>query len=141
VVLDPGLATITRGRVREGDAPTLYVHAPDAKPPRGIDAQTAVAPVNAGRFDLDAVLKLLGDRGINEVQVEAGATLAGGFLAAGLVDELLLYVAPVILGERARPMFDGLPIDTMEERLRMRIIETRRIGDDVRLLMQPQSRQ
>jgi diaminohydroxyphosphoribosylaminopyrimidine deaminase/5-amino-6-(5-phosphoribosylamino)uracil reductase len=141
VVLDPGLATVARGRIREGDAPTLYIHAPDARMPRGIDAQHMHAPVHAGRFDLDAVLKLLGDRGINEVQVEAGATLAGGFLAAGLVDELLLYVAPVILGERARPMFDGLPIDTMEERLRMRIIETRRIGDDVRLLMQPQSRQ
>ena len=137
VVLDPGLATVARGRVREGDAPTLYIHAPDARMPRGIDAQHAPAPVNAGRFDLDAVLQLLAAREINEIQVEAGATLAGGFLAAGLVDELLLYVAPVILGERARPMFDGLPIDTMEERLRMQIIESRRIGDDVRLLMRP----
>ena len=137
VVLDPGLATVARGRVREGDAPTLYIHAPDARMPRGIDAQHAHAPVRDGRFDLDAVLRLLGERDINEVQVEAGATLAGGFVAAGLVDELLLYVAPIILGERARPMFDGLPIDTMAERLRMRIVETRRIGDDVRLLMQP----
>jgi len=137
VVLDPGLATVARGRVREGDAPTLYIHAPDARMPRGIDAQHAPAPVNAGRFDLDAVLQLLAARETNEIQVEAGATLAGGFLAAGLVDELLLYVAPVILGERARPMFDGLPIDTMEERLRMQIIESRRIGDDVRLLMRP----
>jgi len=107
--------------------------------PRGVDAQHAHAPVNAGRFDLLAVLQLLAGRGVNEVQVEAGATLAGGFLAAGLVDELLLYVAPVILGERARPMFDGLPIETMEERLRMRIVETRRIGEDVRLLLQPRS--
>jgi diaminohydroxyphosphoribosylaminopyrimidine deaminase / 5-amino-6-(5-phosphoribosylamino)uracil reductase len=137
VVLDPGLATVARGRVREGDAPTLYIHAPDARMPRGIEAQHAHVPVNAGRVDLAAVLQLLAERGVNEVQVEAGATLAGAFLAAGLVDELLLYVAPVILGERARPMFDGLPIDTMAERLRMRIVETRRIGDDVRLLMQP----
>lgn len=137
VVLDPGLATVARGRIRQGDAPTLYIHAPDARMPRGIDAQHAPAPVHAGRFDLDAVLQLLAAREINEIQVEAGATLAGGFLAAGLVDELLLYVAPIILGERARPMFDGLPIDTMEERLRMQIVETRRIGDDVRLLMHP----
>src|SRR4249919_403913 len=137
VVLDPGLATVARGRVREGDAPTLYIHAPDARMPRGINAEHAPAPVNAGRFDLDAVLQLLAARQINEIQVEAGATLAGGFLAAGLVDELLLYVAPIILGERARPMFDGLPIDTMEERLRMEIVESRRIGDDVRLLMRP----
>ncbi len=139
VVLDPGLATIARGRIREGDAPTLYIHAPDARMPRGIEAQHAYVPVQAGRFDLDAVLRLLAQRDINEVQVEAGATLAGAFIVAGLVDELLLYVAPVILGERARPMFDGLPIDTMAERLRMRIVDTRRIGEDVRLLLQPGS--
>jgi diaminohydroxyphosphoribosylaminopyrimidine deaminase/5-amino-6-(5-phosphoribosylamino)uracil reductase len=139
VVLDPGLATVARGRVREGNAPTLYIHAADARMPRGVDAEHVHVPVQAGRFDLDAVLTLLAERGINEVQVEAGATLAGAFLSAGLVDELLLYVAPVILGDHARPMFEGLPIDTMAERLRMRVTETRRIGEDVRLLLQPQS--
>jgi len=139
VVLDPGLATVARGKVREGDAPTLYLHAPDARMPRGIEAQHAHVPVREGRFDLDAVLKLLAERGINEVQVEAGATLAGAFLSAGLVDELLLYVAPVILGERARPLFEGLHIDAMTERMGMRIIGTRRIGPDVRVLLQPEA--
>jgi diaminohydroxyphosphoribosylaminopyrimidine deaminase/5-amino-6-(5-phosphoribosylamino)uracil reductase len=141
VVLDPGLATVARGRVREGDAPTLYIHAPEARMPHGVQAQHAHVPVRDGRFDLDAVLKLLGERGINEVQVEAGATLAGAFLSSGLVDELLLYVAPVLLGERARPLFDGLHIDAMTERLRMRIVETRRIGGDVRVLLQPEAAQ
>jgi len=96
-------------------------------------------PVVAGRFDLPAVLALLAERGINEVQVEAGATLAGAFLTAGLVDELLLYVAPVMLGERARPLFDGLHIDEMTERLNLKIVETRRIGEDVRVLLQPKA--
>jgi diaminohydroxyphosphoribosylaminopyrimidine deaminase/5-amino-6-(5-phosphoribosylamino)uracil reductase len=139
VVLDPGLATIARGRVREGEAPTLYIHAPDAKPPRGIDAQTAAAPVHEGRFDLGAVLKLLAAREINEVQLEAGATLAGAFLASHLVDEILLYVAPVLLGDRARPLFDGLHIDAMTQRLNLTIVESRRIGNDVRLLLQPRA--
>ncbi|MET0809309.1 MAG: bifunctional diaminohydroxyphosphoribosylaminopyrimidine deaminase/5-amino-6-(5-phosphoribosylamino)uracil reductase RibD, partial [Pseudoxanthomonas sp.] len=111
VVLDPGLATVARGRVRDGTAPTLYLHASDAKPPRDLDVQRAVAPVNGGRFDLEAVLKLLATREINEVQVEAGATLAGAFVAAGLADEILLYVAPVLLGEHARPLFAGLGIE------------------------------
>ncbi len=137
IVLDPGLATVARGHVREGDAPTLYLHAPDAKPPRMMDAEHIAVPVQAGRFDLDAVLKLLAARGINEVQLEAGATLAGAFLSAGLVDELLLYIAPVLLGERARPLFDGLHIDAMTERLQMRAIDSRRIGDDHRLLLRP----
>lgn len=139
VVLDPGLATVARGRIRSGDAPTLYLHAPDARMPRGIEAQHAHVAQRDGYLDLAAVLELLAERGINEVQVEAGATLAGALLSAGLVDELLLYIAPVLLGERARPLFDGLAIDAMADRLRMRIVETRRIGEDVRVLLQPSS--
>ena len=137
VVLDPGLATVARGRVREGDAPTLYLHAPNAKPPRGLSAQVASVAVQNGLFDLPAVLKLLAERGINEIQLEAGATLAGAFLAAGLVDEILLYVAPVLLGERARPLFDGLHIDAMAQKLNLAIVESRHIGNDLRLLLRP----
>lgn len=139
VVLDPGLATVGRGQVREGDAPTLYLHAPDAKPPRVMDAERIAVAVRDGRFDLEAVLRLLASRGINEVQLEAGATLAGAFLSAGLVDELLLYIAPVLLGERARPLFDGLHIDAMTERLQLHAVDSRRIGDDHRLLLRPQA--
>ena len=137
VVLDPGLATVARGRVREGDAPTLYIHAPDAKVPRTLQADHAAAPVQGNHFDLGAVLKLLGERGINEVQVEAGATLAGAFVAAGLVDEVLLYVAPVLLGELSRPLFGGLHIDAMTERLQLQTVDSRRLGDDHRLLLRP----
>lgn len=141
VVLDPGLATVARGRVRQDDAPTLYLHAADVKPPRDLSthlsAEMGVVPVREGRIDLAAVLRRLAERGINEVQVEAGATLAGAFLAEGLVDEILLYVAPVLLGERARPLFDGLHIDTMAQKLNLAIVESRCIGNDVRLLLQP----
>lgn len=137
VVLDPGLATIARGRVREGNAPTLYVHAPDVKRPRGIDAQMASAPMQAGRFDLAAVLALLAARQINDVLVETGATLAGAFLAVGLVDELVLYIAPVLLGPHARPMFDGLDIDTMAQRMQLEPVELRQVGADLRLTLRP----
>ncbi len=137
VVLDPGLATVARGNVRQGDAPTLYVHAAEAKPPRDVEAQRVVAPAAGGHFDLKAVLELLARRDVNEVQVEAGATLAGAFLASGLADEVLLYVAPVLLGDRARPLFGGLGIDAMAQRLRLEIVDSRTIGEDHRLLLQP----
>ncbi|MFP7722529.1 bifunctional diaminohydroxyphosphoribosylaminopyrimidine deaminase/5-amino-6-(5-phosphoribosylamino)uracil reductase RibD [Lysobacter sp. A3-1-A15] len=137
VVLDPGLATTARGRIREGDAPTLYFHAPDAKPTRGMSAQTAAVAVSGGRFDLHAVLRVLAGREINEVQVEAGATLAGAFMEAGLIDELLLYVAPVLLGPQARPLFGGLDIDSMTDRMQLKIVDTRQVGQDLRLLLQP----
>lgn len=137
VVLDPGLATVARGKVREGDAPTLYLHAPDAKPPAGFSTPHAAVPMRAGMLDLPAVLKLLGEREINEVQVEAGATLAGALLREGLVDELLLYIAPMLLGDRARPLFDGLSIAAMSECRRLQIVDTRHIGSDLRLLLRP----
>lgn len=138
VVLDPGLATVARGRVREGDAPTLYVHAPEARLPRGLNIDHVAVAVQGTRFDLQAVLRLLAARGVNEIQLEAGATLAGAFLSAGLVDELLLYVAPVLLGEHARPLFDGLHIDAMAQRLRMRRIDSAVVGEDFRLLLRPE---
>jgi diaminohydroxyphosphoribosylaminopyrimidine deaminase/5-amino-6-(5-phosphoribosylamino)uracil reductase len=137
VVLDPGLATVARGKVREGPAPTLYLHAPDAKPPRDLDVQRASVPAQGGRLDLDAVLRLLAAREINEVQVESGATLAGALLAAGLADELLLYIAPVLLGDRARPLFAGLGIDAMVQRAQLQVVDSRTIGTDHRLLLQP----
>ncbi|MET0654768.1 MAG: dihydrofolate reductase family protein, partial [Pseudoxanthomonas sp.] len=66
-----------------------------------------------------------------------GATLAGAFIAAGLMDELLLYVAPVLLGERARPLFAGLGIDAMAQRAQLKVVEARAIGEDQRLLLVP----
>ena len=138
VVLDPGLATTGRGKVREGDAPTLYLHAPDVKKPRNLEADHAHVPVERGLFDLRAVLQLLAARGINEVQVEAGATLAGAFLAEGLVDELLLYVAPVVLGGHARPLFGGMDVGTMAERVQLQVVDTRRLGPDIRVLLRPE---
>ena len=138
VVLDPGLATVGRGRTRSGNAPTLYFHSPEAKPPRGFDTAHTSVPMRDGLLDLNAVLQALAARGINEVQVEAGATLAGALLRADLADEVLLYVAPVLLGADARPLFDGLHIDEMTQRLRLQTVETRRLGDDLRLLLRPE---
>lgn len=137
VVLDPGLATVARGRVRQGDAPTLYVHAPDAKPPRGLDAARVDVPMREGHLDLDAMLRMLAAREIGEVQVEAGATLAGALFEAGLVDELLLYVAPVLLGSDARPLFEGMRVEDMAHRRGLRWVETLRIGEDLRLRLEP----
>lgn len=140
VVLDPGLATVARGNVRQGEVPTLYFHAPDVKPPRGIELQRYPVTVTRGMLDLKAVLAELARREINEVQVETGATLAGAFLRAGLVDELLIYVAPVLLGDQARPMFDGLDIASMSDAFKLKLVDARRIGPDTRLLLQPEAR-
>ena len=138
VVLDPGLAIPEDSRVLDDSAPTLLLHAPDARVAGYLrQRDRAMIPSNAGMLDLDAALRVLATRGINEVQTEAGATLCGALLQAGLVDELLLYVVPVLLGARGKPLFAGWDAPTMADRYDLRLIETRQVGNDMRLLLYP----
>ena len=137
VVLDTQLRSLAAGQVRDGSAPALYLHGPDVTPPAGLDAEFAALPLRNGRLDLDAALRLLGGREINEVQVEAGPVLCGALLRGGWVDELLLYQAPVLLGDGARPLLAGLGIQAMAQRLRLDLVEEARLGEDRRLLLRP----
>lgn len=94
-------------------------------------------PSLAGRVDMKAVLRELGKREINEVQVEAGATLGGALLQQGLVDELLIYQAPVILGGAAMSPFALPLLDNMEDRVHLEWVDSRRVGNDLRLRLKP----
>ncbi|KOR43513.1 riboflavin biosynthesis protein RibD [Xanthomonas oryzae] len=137
VVLDAGLRTLACKNIRNGDAPTLYLHG-DAVAATALDgAAYAALPLHVGRFDLSAVLALLAERDINEVHVEAGATLSGALLQAGLVDELLVYMAPVLLGDTARPLLAGLGIETMAQRYELQLRDVRQLGQDLRLRYAP----
>jgi len=135
VVLDARLRSLECARVREGGAPTLYVHDAAVSPPDAADAEFASLPSHDGRLDLGAVLALLAERGINEVHTEAGATLAGALLAGGWVDELLLYQAPTLLGEHGLPLLSGLGIHAMDQQRRMRVVDQRHVGSDLRSLL------
>jgi len=96
-------------------------------------AEVLVLPGSAGQVDLAKLLAELGKRGINELMVEAGCTLNGALLAAGLVDELVMYVAPVLMGDKARGLF-GLPEMTeMNQRQELNVVETTMIGQDMRI--------
>lgn len=141
VVLDSRLRSLTRRKVRQGLAPTLYVHAPDTQPPSEIEptAEFAAIPLDPyrGGLDLNALLALLADRGVNDLHVEAGAILNGAILRQGLADELVCYVAPVFLGDEARPMLTQLGIESLEERLQWSLTKVCQVGDDVRLILHP----
>lgn len=89
-------------------------------------------------MDLDSVLKRLGELDMNEVLVEAGATLAGAFIREQLVDELLLYIAPVLLGPQARPLLDLPELTSLQDSPRFRLIDSQPIGTDIRLRLRPQ---
>jgi len=142
VVLDPGLAIPEDSRVLDDSAPTLLLHAADARVARYLrQRDRAAISAHEGMLDLDAALRLLALRDVNEVQTEAGATLCGGLLQEGLVDELLLYVVPALLGARGKPLFGGWEAPTMADRYDLQLIETRHVGPDLRLLLQPRAAQ
>jgi diaminohydroxyphosphoribosylaminopyrimidine deaminase/5-amino-6-(5-phosphoribosylamino)uracil reductase len=91
-----------------------------------------------GRIDLSAALLRLGEHGVNEVLVESGPRLAGGFLAAGLVDELVVYLAPTVLGDVARPAFAlPQPLRALADRQIFHYRDVRVVGSDVRLTLRP----
>ncbi|MDD2929241.1 MAG: bifunctional diaminohydroxyphosphoribosylaminopyrimidine deaminase/5-amino-6-(5-phosphoribosylamino)uracil reductase RibD [Sideroxydans sp.] len=96
-------------------------------------AEVLLLPDAAGRVDLAAVMRALAQRGLNEVMVEAGRTLNGALLQAGLVDELVLYLAPQLLGDAARGMADLGELTGLEQRVDLAWRDVRRVGEDLRI--------
>ena len=139
VVLDRRLRTPADSHILDGTAPTLILHAADAAiaDRRFAHVELVVIADTNGALDLPACLALLAERGCNEVQVEAGPTLCGALFAAGLVDELLLYVAPLLLGDSARPLLQLPTLDDMTQRWQLRVVEQRQVGCDWRLRLRP----
>jgi diaminohydroxyphosphoribosylaminopyrimidine deaminase/5-amino-6-(5-phosphoribosylamino)uracil reductase len=89
------------------------------------------------RANLTAVLARLAELEVNELLVEAGPTLAGEFVRQGLADELLIYVAPVLLGPQGHPLFDLPQLRDLRAAQRFQMFETARFGEDLRLRLRP----
>lgn len=86
-----------------------------------------------GRVDLGAVLDELGKREINEVHLECGAILSGAMLQAGLIDELVIYLAPILMGDTGRGLFHLPELEKMADKIKLDIFEQRQVGQDWRL--------
>lgn len=141
VVLDPGFRMSPRSRMLRLAGETLVLGAEgDAGDPTALEAAGArVGRVTAGAagLDLGAVLDRLGALECNDVLVEAGPRLAGAFLAAGLVDELVVYLAPHLMGDAARGMFTLPGLDRLADRVQLRILDLRSVGGDLRIRARP----
>ncbi len=103
-----------------------------AKKLKSLGVQIKVMKGKSGSVDLAQLIAYLGKQQINQVLVESGATLAGGLLNEGLIDELLVYTAPVIMGSSARPLLK-INIEEMSQRLHIKPISLKTIGKDWRL--------
>lgn len=144
VVLDSRGRTPPQSQIMNGDAPTLVLltDAPAAQAGSVAliqdDNETDVQVLSSvdGCVDLGAALRCLGERGGNEILIEAGPQLATGFLTQGLVDELIVYQAPMLLGASARPMLN-IEYATLAETLRLKVKEVTRLGTDVRIIATP----
>ena len=96
-------------------------------------AEVVVLPNAAGKVELGDLMRELARRELNEVHVEAGVRLNGSLVAAGVVDELLVYLAPALIGESGQGMFGLPPMERLGEKVGLRLMDVARIGDDLRV--------
>lgn len=138
VVLDSRLRMPPRARMLRADGRTLIVTGNDdmalTNSLKQAGAEVAHISTPQKTVDLAALLKHLAWLEVNEVLVEAGATLCGALLRAGLVDELVLYYAPHIMGNTERGMFALPPLVRMADRVNMEISDVRALGKDWRVI-------
>ncbi len=140
VVVDSGLRTPPTARLLGGPG-SVWVATATGDPSRASalrarGAEVLVLPGDDGQVDLAALLALLAERGINELHVEAGQTLAGSLLREGLADEVLAYLAPVLLGG-GRGWVAWPALQTVDQGLHLSVSEVTQIGADLRLRLAP----
>jgi diaminohydroxyphosphoribosylaminopyrimidine deaminase/5-amino-6-(5-phosphoribosylamino)uracil reductase len=139
ILVDRKLEVPAHARLLEGPPPLIFCasdegeFAPRAEALRERGIEVVAVPNGEGKVDLSAMMLKLGERAINELHVEAGYKLHGSLLREGCVDELLMYVAPSLLGH-AMPMFNLEPPASLDERTRLVFHSVDRIGDDLRII-------
>ena len=142
VVLDSALRTPPEARVIQRQGAVLLIGTRDDVQKRELlerkGVEIALVQEKGGRADLTTVLDLLGSRGANEVWVEAGAELAGAFVRERLFDELVIYLAPTLLGPDARPLMQLPALAALDDRLKLRFTECVAAGDDLRITAVPE---
>ena len=137
VVVDSKLETTLTAKILRGGKVLVAAAVDDEKRAnslRAAGAEVVVLPNSHGKVELKHLLEELGRRGINEVHVEAGFKLNGSLLREGLVDELLLYLAPCLIGHDASGLFNLPELASLDGKHRLQVRDLRQIGEDIRLI-------
>jgi diaminohydroxyphosphoribosylaminopyrimidine deaminase/5-amino-6-(5-phosphoribosylamino)uracil reductase len=137
VVVDSKLETPLGAKILQG-GPVLIAGAlakvEKMESLRTAGAEVLLLPNPSGKVDLKALLEILAQRGINEVHAEAGFKLNGSLLREGLVDELLLYLAPCLIGHQASGLFNLPELTRLDGKQCLQIRDLRQVGADIRVL-------
>ena len=137
IVVDSRLRIAPTARILQGE-PVLIVGAVENAEKMALLRSTGnfveILNNGAGKVDLKALLDMLAQRGINEVHAEAGFKLNGSLLREGLVDELLLYLAPCLIGHDASGLFNLPELTTLGGKKALKIHDLRQLGEDIRLI-------
>jgi diaminohydroxyphosphoribosylaminopyrimidine deaminase/5-amino-6-(5-phosphoribosylamino)uracil reductase len=134
IVVDRNAETPASARVLAGDG-ALVVTAGARNPGWRANVEIVALPDANGRVDLHGMMRMLAQRDVLELHVEAGARLNGALLDARLVDEILLYLAPSVMFDPARGAFErAAPLEALASRVPLAFHEVRRIGDDLRII-------
>ena len=140
IVVDARLETPLNAKLLDG-GPVLIAAAVDnperiaALQRRGADV--VILPNAGGKVDLSALLLELGRRGINEVLAESGFKLNGSLLREGCVDELILYLAPALVGDAARGLFNLPALSSLDGKRQLSFHDVRQVGRDLRIIARP----
>ena len=140
VILDSGLRTpLTARTLRLPGSVLIFTAVTDPAsqaPLRATGAELIVVPRTGQGLNLHTIMAELARRECNEIHVECGPTLAGELLQAGLIDELVVYMAPLLLGDKARGLFQLPELTLMSERTELKILDMRAVERDWRVTMQ-----
>jgi diaminohydroxyphosphoribosylaminopyrimidine deaminase/5-amino-6-(5-phosphoribosylamino)uracil reductase len=139
VVLDSRLRTPPDRRMLSLAGITLIccIDAAARGPLEAAGAEILKVPADGNRVSVVPVLEELAVREINDLLVECGPILAGSLLGAGLVDELVIYQSPHIMGSQTRPMFATPTLEALADRHRLAVTDVRRVGADTRITARP----
>jgi diaminohydroxyphosphoribosylaminopyrimidine deaminase/5-amino-6-(5-phosphoribosylamino)uracil reductase len=136
IVIDSRLEISPQANILAGGSTWIVAAVPNPEKEavlRDLGAHILFLPNPQGKVDLPQLMQELGRRQINELHVEAGAKLNGSLLREGCVDELLLYLAPSLLGD-AQGMFDAPALDDLAQRRKLAFHEVKQVGEDLRIL-------
>jgi diaminohydroxyphosphoribosylaminopyrimidine deaminase/5-amino-6-(5-phosphoribosylamino)uracil reductase len=136
IVIDSRLRIAPDSKILDGGGTWIFTASQDSAKIAALQergAEVMALPDADNKVDLRAVMAELGRRQINELHVEAGSKLSGALIRAGCVDELLLYLAPSLLGD-GRGMFDLPALDDLSGKYQLRLREVKQIGEDLRIL-------